>query len=242
MAYDFVLFAPDEKLLLGSRAWQQLRLRLDKAETTTTEELLSLRDTINAQAQHLPQEGITLADSTTIVRGDRCLVVSVTEDSLQDAAVWLLSLATQQHLGLATATDKEVILVGDEITEFSTETASLDLPVVSPGSVKELLREVESDQVEAADDDFVANMLIVSDNEATEQYLQATYSAESADWLVELRQGSVAKHWQTRIASLDEVQSIFSSFINRDKGLRSQYPWKHLEIPEAAIDYRDHDH
>lgn len=242
MSYDFILFEPDQDdsgapRILGDGAWLRLRLRRDAAEITPTRKLERLRDEINANATFLPREGIELADGMVRLRGNRCLQVSVTDDSIQDTAVWLAALATDQDLGLATATDREVLLVGDEVHSFSTETAELDQPVVSPARIPLLLAEVQAAQEDAGDGDFAADFLIVSDLSAPETYLQTTYRSADGSWQLEYRDGSVARHFHTRVGSQTEVEDAFARWIVRDGSLKKELDWKHLDIPEAAIDY-----
>ena len=243
MSHDFVLFEPDHDEagvpeIIGEGAWPRLRLRLDAAQTTPGELLERLRDEINANVRFLPREGVELVDGAVHLRGDRCLQVSVTDRSVSDTAAWLASLATDQRLGFATATEREVILVGDEIKDFSTETAALDLPVISPASLPHLLSNVKQEQEEAEAGDFAADFLIVADLAATETYLQTTYRPDEEIWLLEYRDGSPARHFHMRMDTQTEVESAFSRWLRRDEGLKKDLPWQHLDIPEAAIDHQ----
>lgn len=243
MSHDFVLFAPDHDEagtpeIIGDGAWPQLRLRLDAEQTTTSELLERLRDEINANARFLPREGVELVDGAVHLRGDRCLLVSVTDRAVSDTAAWLAAVATDQHLGLATATHREVVLVGDEVEDFSTETATLDLPVVSPAALPHLLSTVKREQEEAESGDFATDFLIVTDLAAAETYLQTTYRPDGDTWLLEYRDGSLSRHFQVRVDTQAEVESAFTRWLRRDEGLKGDLPWQRLDLPEAAIDHR----
>ncbi len=242
MSYDFILFEPDRDesgapAILGDGAWMRLRLRRDAATITPTPLLERLRDRINTDAPFLTREGIELADGAVRLRGDRCLQVSVTDHSVQDTVVWLAALAAEQDLGLAAATDQEVLLIGDEIRDFSTETAELDQPVVSPAQIPLILAEVQAAQEKSGDGDFAAAFLIVSDLSVAETYLQTTFRPGDDTWQLEYRDGSVARHFQVQVDSRDRVTDAFARWIARDESLKKDLDWRHLDIPEAAIEY-----
>lgn len=242
MNYDFLLFVPDHDRsgvpeILGDGAWERLRLRRDAPEINPAPLLERLRDRINADLDFLHGQGIELADGMVRLRGDRCLQVSVTDRSAQEAVTWLTALATGHGLGLAAAPEGLVFLVGDELRDFSTETAELDLPVVSPAMVPLILADVQAAQEESGDGDFAADFLIVSDLEAPETYLQTTYRPGDGTWQLEYRDGSVARHFHTRVDGRDEVADVFARWIGRDDTLREDLDWRRLEIPEAAIEY-----
>ena len=236
MSYNFLVFIPEEKIIVDDGDWQRLRLRADRAAVTGHGKLEELRTRINNEAGFLPEE-ISLADGHVRLVGDRCLLMAVEDSTVPAAGQWLSALCLDNHLGLASSTDEAVIFHGDETEDFSTETAEIEMPTYSPAALGYLLRSVKQAQVEGEADDFAHDFLIVGQAEKPEYYMQAVYQPQEQTWQVEYRLGAQTRHYLTTMSSQKEVEQAFTDWVARDTGYQQRHDWRLLDFPEAVIDY-----
>ena len=226
---DLIIHKPDAPLTMPDQELIEAVVAATDGPQVSDEYLEQLHNQILQDNRDLIEDGLLYPDRTGL-RGERCLVVDVSDHVVPLLVKRLSHIAAGMGLVVVSELDDLVFAYGNEIPGMSIRTYEWDIAWASPRALPQWLERTTMAMNFYHDrGDDAVDFLIIEDTSKEHQFIQTIYRPAIEAYQVEVRDGGADAHYQAMIASYDETLAAFETWMATGERL-PQVDWALIDM------------
>ena len=226
---DLIIHKPDAPLTMPDQEVIGAVVAATDGPQVSDEYLVQLHNQILQDNRDLIDDGLLYPDRTGL-RGERCLVVDVSDHVVSLVIKRLSQTTAGKGLVVVSELDGLVFAFGDEIPGMSIRTNEWDIAWASLRALPQWLGRTTQEMIFYHDHGSDAvDFLVVEDTSKEHQFIQTIYRPAIEAYQVEVRDGGPDAHYQAMIASYDETLATFETWMATGERL-PQVGWALIDM------------